>query len=86
MKTCDLTLNNLQWLMCHKTKPNQTKPNKNANNTRMAVNNVPIYIYIYTRLAHGFEFHVIRLSIIGNVLSTVAERISLMIDYVKLRL
>ena len=21
----DLTLNNLQWLICHKTKPNQTK-------------------------------------------------------------
>ena len=20
-------INNLQWLMCHKTKPNQTKPN-----------------------------------------------------------
>ena len=24
----DLALNNLQWLMCHKTKPNQTKPNQ----------------------------------------------------------
>ena len=23
----DLALNNLQWLICHKTKPNQTKPN-----------------------------------------------------------
>ncbi len=23
----DLVLNNLQWLICHKTKPNQTKPN-----------------------------------------------------------
>ena len=23
----DLALNNLQWLMCHKTKPNQAKPN-----------------------------------------------------------
>ena len=22
----DLTLNKLQWLICHKTKPNQTKP------------------------------------------------------------
>ena len=22
-----LALNNLQWLICHKTKPNQTKPN-----------------------------------------------------------
>ena len=22
----DLALNNLHWLMCHKTKPNQTKP------------------------------------------------------------
>ncbi len=31
----DLTLNNLQCLICHKTKPNQTKPN-------------PIYlIYMY---------------------------------------
>ena len=24
----DLTLNNLQWLICHKIKPNQTKPNQ----------------------------------------------------------
>ena len=24
----DLALNNLQWLICHKTKPNQTKPNQ----------------------------------------------------------
>ena len=23
----DMALNNLQWLVCHKTKPNQTKPN-----------------------------------------------------------
>ena len=23
----DLVLNNRQWLICHKTKPNQTKPN-----------------------------------------------------------
>ena len=23
----NLTLNNLQWLVCHKTQPNQTKPN-----------------------------------------------------------
>ena len=23
----DLTLNNQQWLICHKTKPNQTEPN-----------------------------------------------------------
>ena len=22
----DLVLNNLQWLVCHKTQPNQTKP------------------------------------------------------------
>ena len=22
----DLVLNNLQWLICHKAKPNQTKP------------------------------------------------------------
>ena len=22
----DLSLNNLQWLICHKTQPNQTKP------------------------------------------------------------
>ena len=25
----DLALNNLQWLICHKTKPNQIKPNQN---------------------------------------------------------
>ena len=24
----NLALNNLQWLICHKTKPNQTKPNQ----------------------------------------------------------
>ena len=23
----DLALNNLQWLICHKTQPTQTKPN-----------------------------------------------------------
>ena len=28
----DLALNNLQWLICHKTKPNQTKPNQNDAN------------------------------------------------------
>ena len=27
MCTQDLALNNLQWLICHKIKPNQTKPN-----------------------------------------------------------
>ena len=26
MYKMDLRLNNLQWLICHKTKPNQTKP------------------------------------------------------------
>ena len=26
----DLALNNLQWLICHKTKPNQTKPMPNG--------------------------------------------------------
>ena len=26
MNKNDLALNNLQWLICHKTKPNQTKP------------------------------------------------------------
>ena len=28
----DLALNNRQWLICHKTKPNQTKPMLNTNN------------------------------------------------------
>ena len=27
----DLALNDLQWLMYHKTKPNQTKPNQTKN-------------------------------------------------------
>ena len=27
MDKMDLALNNLQWLICHKTQPNQTKPN-----------------------------------------------------------
>ena len=26
----DLALNDLQWLIWHKTKPNQTKPSKNS--------------------------------------------------------
>ena len=26
----DLASNNLQWLICHKTKPNQTKPSNTA--------------------------------------------------------
>ena len=26
----DLVLNNLQWLICHKTKPNPKKDNENA--------------------------------------------------------
>ena len=26
MNKLDLALNNLQWLICHKTKSNQTKP------------------------------------------------------------
>ena len=34
MRKKDLALNNLQWLICHKTKPNQT---------------IYIYIYIYIR-------------------------------------
>ena len=34
----DLALNNLQWLICHKTKPNKTK---------LIVLIQPIYIYIY---------------------------------------
>ena len=25
----DSALNNLQWVICHKTKPNETKPNLN---------------------------------------------------------
>ena len=28
MYKLDLALNKLQWLKCHKTKPNQTKPNQ----------------------------------------------------------
>ena len=27
MFTKDLALNDIEWLVCHKTKPNQTKPN-----------------------------------------------------------
>ena len=34
MNKKDLVLNNLKWLICHKTKPNQTKQ-------------AHIYIYIY---------------------------------------
>ena len=30
----DLALNNLQWLTCHKTQPNQSKQNKNEKTSR----------------------------------------------------
>ena len=38
----DLALNNLQWLICHQTKPNQTKPNH-----IYLIHYIYIYIYIY---------------------------------------
>ena len=28
-------IDNLQWLMCHKTKPDQTEPNQNAKEQRL---------------------------------------------------
>ena len=47
----DLALNIRQWLICHKTKPNQTKPNGSLS----AVTNVDVLIYgnIFDRLASG---------------------------------
>ena len=30
----DLAFNNQQWLICHKTKPNSTKPNPKPNQTK----------------------------------------------------
>ena len=35
MYKMDLVLNNLQWLMCHKTKSNQTKPNTSVCSTQI---------------------------------------------------
>ena len=40
----DLALNNLQWLICHKTKPNQTKPK---------IYTFPfVYSYVYVSIAY----------------------------------
>ena len=45
----DLALNNLQWLICHKTKPNQTKPNPiyqiYMNKEDLALNNLQRLIF-----------------------------------------
>ena len=38
----DLLLNNLKWLICHKSKPNQTKPNFCKNTLKQH-----IYMYIF---------------------------------------
>ena len=60
----DLALNNLQWLLCHKTKLNQTKPNQ----TKLFIHThthshthththihicIYIYIYIYIYKCYG---------------------------------
>ena len=41
MNKLDLPLNNLQWLMCYKTKPNQTKPQENTQNDKCAIYVIP---------------------------------------------
>ena len=35
MYKLDFVLNNLQWLICHKTKPNQTKPKDTYKSTEV---------------------------------------------------
>ena len=44
----DLALNNLQWLICHKIKPNQTKPNPmylvNMYKEDLSLNNLQLFI------------------------------------------
>ena len=50
MYKMDLALNNLQWLMCHKTKPNETKSNKVVVNVRalptsLIVETISLYTY-----------------------------------------
>ena len=45
MYKMDLALNNLHWIICYKTKPNQTKPNQtklilNTNKLNIAYNRV----------------------------------------------
>ena len=39
----DLALNNLQWLICHKTKPNQTKPNQTKLSSFFSMRFVNVY-------------------------------------------
>ena len=39
----DLTLNNLQWLICQKTQPNQTKPNESLMKDKTSPNKYPVY-------------------------------------------
>ena len=48
----DLALNDLQWLMCLKTRPNQTKPKRYQQTISLQIiyiyiYNIYIYIYIY---------------------------------------
>ena len=49
----DLVLNNLQWLVCHKTKPSQTKPNHiyliYMHKEDLALNNLQWLIYHKTK-------------------------------------
>ena len=42
----DLALNNLQWLICHKTQPNQTE------STPVFLFLFYLYIYIYIYITH----------------------------------
>ena len=47
----DLVLNNLQWLICHKTKPNQTKPNENL----LFIIYKQLYSFEYFKQLYGFK-------------------------------
>ena len=55
----DLALNNLHWLICHKTKPNQRKPSVMFIKFSMITNRIPrllsCFIYLFIYLHIGLE-------------------------------
>ena len=48
----DLALNNLQWLICHKTKPNQTKPKLQGCKTGAVLD---IWVLKLLYILYGFD-------------------------------
>ena len=52
----DLELNNLQWLICHKTKPNQSKPNITNNESALKKSMYLANMYDSSRVWHKVTF------------------------------